>query len=346
MRLGMLLKYDGSAGGPDMKKVLEAENLGFDSVWSGESWGADTVTPLTWVLAQTTKIKAGAGIMQMSARTPACAAMTMMTLNAMSGGRFMMGVGPSGPQVIEGWHGQSFGKPLMRTREYISILRQILAREAPLEHQGEHYQIPYRGEDATGLGKPLKSILHGDPTSPIYTASFSPAGLRTAGEVADGTLPIYMSPEQTGLITDHVEDGMAKAGAGRTLKDFDICPYVRVAMGDDLQACRDKIKPELALYIGGMGAREKNFYNDYAKRLGYADAARQVQDDFLGGRRKDAVAAVPDALVDELCLVGSADRIKDRLSVWKEASDNGGVGAMLLGGASTEAMRVIAEAAA
>jgi F420-dependent oxidoreductase-like protein len=346
MRLGMLLKYDGSQGGPDMTKVLEAERLGFDSVWSGESWGVDTVTPLTWVLAQTTKLKAGAGIMQMSARTPACAAMTMMTLNAMSGGRFMMGIGPSGPQVIEGWHGQAFGKPLLRTREYIAILRKILAREEPLMFEGEHYQIPYAGPDATGLGKPLKSILHGDPKQPIYTASFSPAGLRTAGEVADGTLPIYMSPEQTDLITSHVEDGFAKAGAGRTLADFDIAPYVRVAMGDDLQACRDKIKPELALYIGGMGAREKNFYNDYAKRLGYADAARDIQDKFLGGRRKDAAAAVPDALVDELCLVGPADRIKDRVQVWKAASKSNAVGAMLLGGASVEAMRVIAEAAA
>ena len=344
MRLGTLLKYDGAGGGPDMERVLEAERLGFDSVWSGESWGVDTVTPLTWILARTTKLKAGAGIMQMSARTPACAAMTMMTLNAMSGGRFLMGIGPSGPQVIEGWHGQPYGKPLTRTREYITILRKILAREEPLMHEGEHYRIPYTGEGATGLGKPLKSILHGDPASPIYTASFSPAGLRTAGELADGVLPIYMSPEQTGLITDPLEEGMAKAGGGKSLAGFDVAPYVRVAMGDDLQACRDKIKPELALYIGGMGAREKNFYNDYAKRLGFTDAAARIQDDFLGGRRKDAVAGVPDALVDELCLVGRPDRIKDRLEVWKDAASNRAVGTLLLGGASAEAMRTVAEA--
>ncbi len=345
MRLGMLLKYKGESGGPDMERVLEAERLGFYSVWTGESWGADTVTPLTWVLARTTKLKAGAGIMQMSARTPACAAMTMMTLNAMSGDRFLMGVGPSGPQVIEGWHGEAFGKPLMRTREYIAILRNILARKEPLKHEGEHYQIPYAGPGATGLGKPLKSILHGNPANPIYTASFSPAGLRTAGEVADGTLPIYMSPEQTDLITGPLQEGLAKAEGGKSLADFDIAPYVRVAMGDDLQACRDAIKPELALYIGGMGAREKNFYNDYAKRLGYADAAVRIQDEFLGGRRKEAMAAVPDALVDELCLVGSVDRIKDRVQAWKQASDAQAVGTMLLGGASVEAMRVIAEAA-
>ena len=345
MRLGMLLRYKGENGGPDMERVLEAERLGFESVWTGESWGADTVTPLTWVLAQTTKLKAGAGIMQMSARTPACAAMTMMTLNAMSGGRFLMGVGPSGPQVIEGWHGEVFGKPLMRTREYIEILRNILERKEPLRHEGEHYQIPYSGEGATGLGKPLKSILHGDPKTPIYTASFSPAGLRTAGEIADGTLPIYMSPEQTGLITGPLLEGMAKAEGNKTLADFDVAPYVRVAMGDDLQACRDAIKPELALYIGGMGARAKNFYNDYAKRLGYVDAAVQIQDEFLGGRRAEAAAAVPDALVDELCLVGSASRIKDRIKAWKEAADAKAVGTMLLGGASLDAMRIIAEAA-
>lgn len=272
--------------------------------------------------------------------------MTMMTLNAMSGGRFLMGVGPSGPQVIEGWHGEPFGKPLLRTREYIAILRKILDREAPLTHEGEHYQTPYAGPKATGLGKPLKSILHGDPSNPIYTASFSPAGLRTAGEVADGTLPIYMSPEQTGLITGPLEEGFAKADRPKTVSDFDIAPYVRVAMGDDLQACRDQIKPELALYIGGMGAREKNFYNDYAKRLGYADAAVEIPDHFLAGRRQDAMAAVPDALVDELCLVGPADRIRDRLQAWKQASDGGAVGTMLLGGASIEAMRVIAEGAA
>ncbi len=346
MRLGMLLRYKGESGGPEMERILEAERLGFESVWTGESWGCDTVTPLTWVLAQTTKLKAGAGIMQMSARTPACAAMTMMTLNAMSGGRFLMGVGPSGPQVIEGWHGEPFGKPLMRTREYITILRQILERKEPLRYEGEHYQIPYAGEGATGLGKPLKSILHGDPSNPIYTASFSPAGLRTAGEVADGTLPIYMSPEQTDLITGPLLEGMAKAQGNKTLADFDVAPYVRVALGDDLQACRDAIRPELALYIGGMGAREKNFYNDYAKRLGYADAAVKIQDEFLGGHRAEAAAAVPDALIDELCLVGSADRIKDRLQAWKEASKSNAVGTMLLGNASVDAMRVIAEAAA
>ena len=205
------------------------------------------------------------------------------------------------------------------------------------------YQVPYKGPGATGLGKPLKTIGQGDPTMPIYTASITPAGLRTAGEIADGVLPIFMSPDQPKVVTDAVEEGMAKAGGGKSLKTFDIAPYVRIRMGDELQACRDAIKPELALYIGGMGAREKNFYNDFAKRHGYEDEAARIQDAFLGGRRPEAVAAVPDKLVDELCLVGSADRIKDRLQAWKAASKDGSVGTLLLGGASVEALRVCAE---
>src|SRR5262245_36128151 len=189
MRLGILLRYAGEAGGPRMEQVLEAERLGYDSVWAGESYGTDAVTPITWVLARTTKIKAGTGIMQMSARTPTCAAMTAATLQAMSQNRFLLGIGPSGPQVIEGWHGMAYGKPLTRTREYIAVVRKVLAREAPLQYDGEHYQIPYAGAGATGLGKPLRSILHPNPNLKIYTAAISPAGLKTAGEIADGVQP-------------------------------------------------------------------------------------------------------------------------------------------------------------
>jgi len=339
----MLLRYRGApgAGGLDIDRVLEAERLGYDSVWNGESYSTDAVSPIAWVLARTTKIRAGTSIMQMAARTPACAAMTAMTLQALSSNRFIMGIGPSGPQVIEGWHGVPFGKPLTRTREYIAIVREILNRERPLEYDGDQYQIPYRGPGATGLGKPLKSIIHADPNLPIYTAAITPAGLRTAGEVADGVLPIYMSPEQTAVVTDPVREGLAKSG--RSLKSFDVAPYVRIAMGDDLQACRDSIKPELALYIGGMGARDKNFYNDYVKRLGYEEAAVKIQDAFLSGHRKEAQALVPDALVDETSLVGPRDRIRDRLKAWKEASAGGEIGSMLIGGADAEGLRLIAE---
>jgi len=246
--------------------------------------------------------------------------------------------------VIEGWHGAPFTKPIARTREYIAIVRKILKREAPLEHQGELYQIPYSGTGATGLGKPLKSILHPDPGLPIYTASITPIALRTAGEIADGTLPIFMSPEKAGIVTGPLLEGMAKSADGRSLAAFDIAPYVRIAMGQDLQACRDALKPEIALYVGGMGPRARNFYNDFAKRLGYEEAAVRIQDAYLSGRRAEAIAAVPDALVDETSLVGSAERIKDRLQAWKEASARHEVGTILLSGATIDSLRVVAEA--
>ena len=316
MRLGMLLKYSGAPNSLAMAEVLEAERLGYDSVWSGEAYGTDAVTPTAWILARTTRIRAGTGIMQMQARTPACTAMTALTLQALSNNRFLLGIGASGPQVVEGWHGVPFGKPMARTREYIEILRKILKREAALQHDGELYQIPYRGAGATGLGKPLKSILHGDPNMPIYAASITPIGLRTAGEVADGVLPIFMSPEKTKMVTEPLLAGIAKGPAGRSLADFDVAPYVRIAMGNDLQACREALKPELARYIGGMGARTKNFYNDFTKHLGYEEAAAKIQDAFLSGKRTEAIAAVPDTLVDEVSLVGSPERIKDRLQAW------------------------------
>jgi F420-dependent oxidoreductase-like protein len=342
MRLGMLLRYHGDHLALD--EVLEAERLGYHSVWSGEAYGTDAVTPTAWILARTSRIKAGVGIMQMQARTPACTAMTALTLQALSNNRFLLGIGASGPQVVEGWHGVPFGKPMARTREYIEILRKILKREAPLQHDGELYQIPYTGPGATGLGKPLKSILHGDPGMPIYAASITPIGLKVAGEVADGVLPIFMSPEKAGLVTKPLREGIARGRAGRTLADFDVAPFVRINMGRDLQTCRDALKPELALYIGGMGARTKNFYNDFAKHMGYEAAAAKIQDAFLGGRRAEAVAAVPDALVDETSLVGSPERIKDRLQAWKEAGTRHEVGSMLLSGVTVESLRVAAEA--
>jgi len=343
MKLAITIRVSPDSG-VDMDLVWEAERLGYDAVWCGEAYGTDAVTPVAWVLAQTKKIKAGTSIMQMPARTPACAAMTAMTLQALSDNRFLCGIGPSGPQVIEGWHGVPFGKPLLRTREYIAIIRRILERKAPLEYRGEHYQIPYTGPGATGLGKPLRSIIHGNPGLKIYTASFAPAGLRTAGEVADGVLPFFMSPEKTEAITAPVLEGIAKAGNGKTLADFDIVPYVRIAMGNDLAACRDAIRPQFALYIGGMGARSKNYYNDLAKRLGYEAAAVKIQDLYLSGQRKEAEGAVPDALIDETSLIGPRERIKDRLQAWKEIAKDQRVGTLLLVGANREALRAVAEA--
>jgi F420-dependent oxidoreductase-like protein len=344
MKLGILLRTAGAVPTLDMDMVLEAERLGYESAWAGEAYGADAVTPIAWMLARTTRIKGGTGIMQMPARTPACAAMTAMSLQALSGGRFLCGIGPSGPQVVEGWHGQPYGKPLMRTKEYVSIIRQIFARSGPLEHRGEHYQIPYTGSGATGLGKPLKSIVRPNPDLKIYTASIGAPGLKIAGEVADGVLPFLMSPEKADLITGPVMEGIANASPAKSLANFDMAPYVRIRMGDDVDACRNAIRPELALYIGGMGARNKNFYNELAKRMGYEDAAVRIQDLFLAGKREEAAAQVPAALIDETSLVGPRDRIVDRLQAWKALASTGKVRTLLLSGATVESARVVAEA--
>jgi len=343
MRLGLFQGYSGPKFSIDMDAVLEAERLGFDSVWTSEAYGSDAVTPAAWILARTTRINVGTGIIQMPARTPACAAMTALTLQALSGGRFILGIGPSGPQVIEGWHGVAYGRPLTRTREYISIIRQIFAREAPVTHDGFHYQLPYTGPGASGLGKPLKSILHGDPSLKIFTAAVTPAGIRTAAEIADGMFPIFMSPERYDVFQGDVEAGFAKAGGGKGLGNFEISPIVPLAMGEDLEACRQPIRRYLALYIGGMGAPGKNFYNDYAKRLGHEEAAQKIQRLYLTGKKTEAEAEVPEALIDAIALVGPPGRIKERLAVWKDAAKEGKVSSLLLSGGSIDSLRFVAE---
>lgn len=339
MRLGLVTGYSGAQLKVDVDLVRHAESLGFDSVWTAEAYGSDAITPLAWIGAQTTKIRLGTAIMQIPARTPAMTAMTAMSLDSLSGGRFILGLGPSGPQVVEGWHGVAYGKPLTRTREYVSIVRKILAREGPLEHKGEHYQIPYTGPGASGLGKPLKSILHGRSDLEIYTASIGPSGVRCSAEVADGLMPVWMNPERMDLFRDDLEAGFAKAGGGKSLDGFVIAPFVTCVMGDDVERCRMPIKGMLALYIGGMGARSKNFYNDYAKRLGYAAEAAKIQDLYLDGKKAEAMAAVPDRLVDEIALVGPKERILERLQVWKASP----VTDMLIGGGQREALQVLAE---
>ena len=269
--------------------------------------------------------------------------MTAMTLDALSGGRFVLGLGPSGPQVVEGWHGVAYGRPLTRTKEYISIIRNILAREERVTHKGFHYELPYQGPDATGLGKPLKSILHGNPALRILTASISPNGMECAGEVADGVFPVWMNPERFDVFAPSLEKGFARAGGGKSLTDFEVAPFVTAIMGDDLEKCRAPVKGSMALYIGGMGARGKNFYNDYAKRLGYEAEAVKIQDLYLDGKKAEAAAAVPDSLVDEVALVGSEDRIRDRLKAWKEAGKRNHVGSMLVGGGQPELLKILAE---
>ncbi len=343
MKLGLVIGYSKSELKLPMDEILEAERLGFDSVWSAEAYGSDALTPAAWILARTTSIKAGTAIMQVPARTPTSTAMSAMTLQGLSGGRFILGLGPSGPQVVEGWYGTSYARPLTRMREYIDIVRQVIAREAPVQYDGYHYQLPYRGDDGTGLGKPLKSILHGDPAMKIYTAAITAGGVRLAAELADGFFPVWMNPDRYDLFAPAIRAGLAAAGNGKTEEDFDVAPFVRVCMGDDLEACRMPVKQELALYIGGMGARDRNFYNDYAGQLGYEDDARKIQDLFLSGRKPEAVAAVPDALVDDVALVGPPDRIRHHLARWKQARDKGHVGSLLASGASIDALRLLAE---
>lgn len=330
MKLGLMIGYSGAEYRMPMDLILQAEELGFDSVWTAEAWGSDAITPVAWILAQTTKLKAGTAICQVPARTPAMMAMTAMTLDHLSGGRFLLGVGASGPQVVEGWHGNAYGKPITRVKEYISIIRQVLKREGPLTHEGPHYQIPFMGEGSTGLGKPLKSILHGNPNLPIYAASITHAGVKAAGETADGFFPVWMNPNRFDLFEDDLNTGFAKAGGGKSLKDFDVAPFVRVCMGDDIDECRMLIKNHLALYVGGMGARNKNFYNDYAKRLGFEEAAVKVQDLYLDGKKAEAANEIPDELVDQCSLVGPAGHIREQLGDWKAANKRGEVGTMIL----------------
>ena len=342
MKLGTGAIGFGPKASINMDLIRHAESLGYDVAWTAEAYGNDAVSTAAWVLAQTTKLKVGTSIMQMPARTPAMTAMTAMTLDHLSGGRFVLGLGPSGPQVSEGWHGVPFGKPLTRTREYIQIIRQILAREKPVEFHGEIYDIPVAG--GTGLGKPLKSILHGDPNIPIYTASISPNGLRCSGEVADGVFPMMTDPERVGEVyLPYLEEGFAKAGGGKSLDDFAIVASTTVLISDDVDRVRFPVKANLALYIGGMGARNKNFYNDLAKRLGYEEAAVKIQDLFLDGKKKEATAAVPDELVDAVSLVGSEAAIRDRLQAWKEAGAKKHVHTLNVNSPQPEALTLVAE---
>jgi F420-dependent oxidoreductase-like protein len=336
VRLGLYLGYAPPGTNPTELVALaeEAERLGFDSAWAAEAWGTDAVSVLAWLAARTTTLKVGSAIMQIPARTPANAAMTAMTLDLMSGGRFLLGLGVSGPQVVEGWHGQPWGRPLAKTREYVEIVRTVLRRET-LEHHGTHYDIPYTGEGATGLGRPLK--LLGRPLRadlPIYLAALGPKNVELAAEIADGWLPIFLSPERF--------DEVYRPHLARARDGFEIVAGVEIVVGDDEQACRDVVKQSLALYVGGMGAPGRNFYNALVCRYGYEREAAEVQELYLGGKKREAVAAVPDALVDEVALVGPRERIAERLDAWREC----GVTTLLCQTRDVETMRLMAELAA
>jgi F420-dependent oxidoreductase-like protein len=341
MRLGLGIGYSGQDVSVDMDLVREAEKVGFDSVWTAEAWGSDAVTPLAWVGAQTKKIRLGTAIMQLPARSPSSTAMTAMTLDALSGGRFILGLGTSGPQVVEGWHGVPFGKPLTWLREYITIVRTIFAREKKLEFEGERYQIPYRGPGASGLGKPLKSIVHGRASIPIYTGSMAPKSQELSAELADGLLVTCMHPEHFALTEANLAPGFAKSTRHTGLATFDVAPMVACIVGSDLDACRMPLKHNLALYVGGMGAKDKNFYNAYLRRVGFEAEAERIQALYLAGKKDEAAAAVPDAMVDALHLVGTPDRIRARFAVWKSLP----IGTLVVAARQVEALRLLAELA-
>ena len=309
MRLGLMVGYSGAMLSLPMEMIKEADRLGYFAVWTAEAYGSDAVAPLAWIGAQTEQIHLGTAIMQMPARTPANTAMTAITLDQLSGGRMLLGLGLSGPQVVEGWHGVAYGKPLGKTREYVVIVRKILARKEPLVHDGEHYQVPYKGADATGLGKPLKSIIHGRANLPIYLAAIGPKNVELAAEIADGWLPLYYSP---------FRQDVYKASLSNARDGFEISQGVVVNITDDIEKGLLPIKNMLALYIGGMGAKQRNFHKELISRMGFEGEANQIQDLYLAGRKQEAAAAVPDKLADEISLVGPIGRIRERLAAWRE----------------------------
>ena len=333
MKLGLSLGYAPPGTNPAdlFPLVEEAERLGFDSVWVAEAWGTDAVSVLGWLAARTERIKLGSAIMQMPGRTPANAAMTAATLDLLSGGRFLLGLGTSGPQVVEGWHGQPWGKPLGKTREYVEIVRAALRREVVVHH-GDHYSIPWDGPSATGLGKPLKLMLRPLRAEiPIYLAALGPKNVALAAEIADGWLPIFVAPER---FDDAFGPSLAAAPA-----DFEIAATVSVLVGNDVPALRDALRPHVALYVGGMGAKGRNFYNSLVRRYGWEEEAERIQELYLAGKQREAIAAVPDELVDAVSLVGPKKRIAERLAAWRETP----VTTLVLGTTQPEALRTLAE---
>jgi len=333
MKLGLSLGYAPPGTNPAdlFPLVQEAERLGFDSVWVAEAWGTDAVSVLGWLAARTERIKLGSAIMQIPGRTPANTAMTAATLDLLSGGRFLLGLGTSGPQVVEGWHGQPWGKPLGKTREYVEIVRAALRRQV-VEHHGDHYRIPWDGPGATGLGKPLKLMLRPLRAEiPIYLAALGPKNVALAAEIADGWLPIFVDPERFG---DAFGASLAAAPP-----EFEIAATASVLLGDDVEALRDALRPHVALYVGGMGAKGRNFYNALVRRYGWEDEAERIQALYLAGKQREAIAAVPDALVDAVALVGPKERIAERLEAWRATP----VTTLVLGTPQPEALQTLAE---
>jgi len=338
MKLGLQLGYWGSgppAHAPAL--VAEAERLGFDSVWTAESYGSDALTPLAWWGSQTSRLRLGTSLCQLSARTPTAMAMAALTMDHLSGGRFVLGLGVSGPQVVEGWYGQPFPKPLARTREYVGIVRDVLARQGPVTNDGPHYPLPYPA--GTGLGKPLKSIVHPLRADvPIILGAEGPKNVALAAEIADGWFPIFFSPRAMSSFAAALDEGFARPGARRDRSTFEVLAFAPTVLADDVESAADSFRPSLALYIGGMGAKEMNFHFDVFARMGYEDVARKVQSLYLDGHKDAAAAAVPTAMVEDIALIGPREKIRDDLEAWRES-----IATSLLVSGDVATLRTLAE---
>jgi F420-dependent oxidoreductase-like protein len=342
MKLGLSIGYSRAQLDIPVKLVQRAEELGYDSVWTAEAYGSDAVTPLAYLAALTRRIKLGTGIMQLAARTPANAAMSAATVDAMAGGgRFIAGLGVSGPQIVEGWYGEPWGKPYYRMKDYVAIMRKIFRREGPVTHDGKEYTLPYTGPGALGIGKPLKSILHMNPDIPIYLATGNESTVKLTAEIADGWLPMGFMPGAMDEYRPWLEEGFKRAGNGKTMKDFAITASVHVEVENDVKAALARLKPEVALYVGGMGHKDKNFHNDIMVRRGFGDAAKRIQELYLEHRKDEAIAAVPDEWVDMKSLVGPPARIRERYRAWEDC----GAETLSVRSRQPEAIEVMAQAA-
>ncbi|MFL0286683.1 LLM class F420-dependent oxidoreductase [Mycobacterium sp. SMC-21] len=341
MKLGLQLGYWGAKPPTDHATlVAAAEEAGFDTVFTAEAWGSDAYTPLAWWGRETTRMRLGTSVIQMSARTPTACAMAALTLDHLSGGRHILGLGVSGPQVVEGWYGQKFPKPLARTREYIDILRQVWAREAPVTSDGPHYPLPLSGEGTTGLGKPLKPITHPLRADiPVMLGAEGPKNVALAAEIADGWLPIFYSPRISGMYNEWLDEGFARAGARRTRETFEICATAQIIVTDDRPMVMEMMKPHLALYMGGMGSEDTNFHAEVYRRMGYSEVVDDVTKLFRSDRKDEAAKVIPDELVDDSAIVGNLDYVKEQIKAW-EAS---GVTMMVVGAKSVEQINQLAE---
>jgi F420-dependent oxidoreductase-like protein len=342
MKLGMSLGYSRATLDIPVDLVQRAEALGYDSVWTAEAYGSDAVTPLAYLAAKTQRIKLGTAIMQLAGRTPANAAMSAATVDALAGGgRFIAGIGVSGPQIVEGWYGQPWGKPYYRIKDYVTIMRKIFEREAPVVHEGREISLPYTGPGALGVGKPLKSILHMRPDIAIYLGTGNEATVKLTAEIADGWLPLGFVPGSLAEYKPWLEEGFQRSGGRRSFANFEIQASVHVEVGDDVKSALARLKPEVALYVGGMGHRDKNFHKDIMVRRGFKDAADRIQELYLAHRKDEAAAAVPDEWVDAKSLVGPAARIKQRYRAWEESGATG----LTVRSRQPEAIEVMAQAA-